>query len=98
MQQRFLLLQQPGDGLGRDVPVGAGGKRQLMLDRELTDHVLDGQQGQDFVLAEPKARQLRALTGFVEFVAAQVTVKDDGHVQLVAQLGNVTLEGGRRYL
>ena len=62
---------------------------------KLLDHALDGHEGEDFVLAEPKARQLGGVVGFFKSVATQVAVKHDGRVEPVTQFGQVAFEGGR---
>jgi len=65
---------------------------------EVRQEMMHGQQGMDFLGAEPQAGQLivRAdpLSGLFEAIAAEVAVEPDRRVQAVAHVGQVALERG----
>ena len=63
---------------------------------ELLQQLLDGDQGQQLLLVEPQARQFGVVVALAQGVATGITVKLDGHMQLVTQLGDVSLESGAR--
>jgi hypothetical protein len=84
-----MLVHQLGQSRLQRPQLGA---KQAGL--KLFQQLLNGDQGQDFTLAEPQAGQFFIGVVQVQRVAAKFVVERDGHMQLVAQFGNVALERG----
>ena len=84
-----MFFHQLAQALLQGLELGA---QQVGL--ELAEEVLQRDQRQDLLLVKSQAGHFAVGMTLLQHIAAPVTIEADGHMQLVAQLGQVPLEGG----